>query len=489
MLGVGGMAKVFLGYDLQTGKRVALKIVKDHKQWEREREILKRLDHIKGVPELFFAGWEEEPFLVMEYIEGTSLKKYSQICGKLRKEQGVLWMIKICRILEKVHEQGIIHMDIKPENILIHPSGRVYLIDFGVSLFEGEKLSGYGTRNYASKKQMKKEETAGKSFDIYSFGKTMEAVMSSSFVVKKIIEKCLIEDEKEQYHTVRQIREDLERVLWFSRIKKYMIFIFTVSVGYRFWSCLQTTEQREKKVIVQKKSQNEINKAMAYFYGNDDMKKDLELAKVYFQKVTKNKENASSYLIVLDVLTDEEKEVKKDILMKAVLDCQKDIYDFSSAYFYLHFYTSHTEILPDQALNEAQKILDCIKKYPQNAQQKKQVQTEKISLYEILAERGNDKKFLEETNRAVKEDLKGEEAWGLYERKLSYLEQKEADISKDYERFIQKYPKVMDAYIEYGIYLCRHNKIKEAEIVYQKGKKQTGMTSKRAQELRRKLGL
>lgn len=489
MLGAGGMAKVFLGYDLQTGKKVALKIVKDHKQWEREREILKRLNHLKGVPELFFAGWEKETFLVMEYIEGNSLKKYSQICGKLQKEQGVLWMIKICRILEKVHEQGIIHMDIKPENILIHPSGSVYLIDFGVSLFEGEKLSGYGTRKYASKKQMKKEEMAGKSFDIYSFGKTMESVMNSSFAEKKIIEKCLAEDKKIQYHTVRQIREDLEKVLWFGRIKKWVVFIFSLSMGYSFWNQTQTMEQREKKVIAQKKSQNEISKAMAYFYGNDGTKKDLELAKTYFQKVTKNKKNASSYLVLLDVLTDETKEVEKDILMKAVLDCQKDIYDFSSAYFYLHFYTSHVEMLPEQALNEDQKILDCIQKYPQNAQQKKQVQTEKVNLYEILAERGNDKKFLEETNRAVKEDLKGEEAWALYGRKLSYLERKEADIRKDYEIFIQKYPKVMDAYIEYGIYLCRHHKIKEAEIVYRKGKKQTGMTSKRAQELRRKLGL
>ena len=76
------MGKVFLALDQKTGKEVAVKIVKDQKQWDRERVILQKLKHTKGVPELFFAGKEKELFLVMEYILGNSLKRYWQCLWK-----------------------------------------------------------------------------------------------------------------------------------------------------------------------------------------------------------------------------------------------------------------------------------------------------------------------------------------------------------------------------------------------------------------------
>ena len=90
------MGKVFLALDQKTGKEVAVKIVKDQKQWDRERVMLQKLKHTKGVPELFFAGKEKELFLVMEYILGNSLKRYGSVCGKLYKMKSLLWMIKIC---------------------------------------------------------------------------------------------------------------------------------------------------------------------------------------------------------------------------------------------------------------------------------------------------------------------------------------------------------------------------------------------------------
>ena len=451
------MGKVFLALDQKTGKEVAVKIVKDQKQWDRERVILQKLKHTKGVPELFFAGKEKELFLVMEYILGNSLKRYGRVCGKLYKKKSLLWMIKICKVLNKIHEQGIIHMDLKPENIMLDRSGNIYLIDFGAALFAGEKLSGYGTKNYASKKQAKTEERADIYFDIYSLGKTMESLLKATDAVQKIIEKCLIDDDAKRYHNIRQIQADFERILRICRMKKGFMVVIAVFCIQNLWNQIQREEQREKEVIVQKKFQREIKKAMAYFYGTDQIQKNTQLARVYLERCRGMKKNVSSYLVLLDVLDGRRNDISAEKLMKIVQDCQTDVHDFWSAYFYLHFYTVNTVKLSENVWKEAEK--------------------------------GDDRKFLEETDRVFKENLKGDPAWKLYERKLVYLESKQPDISREFERFLKKYPKVMDAYVEYSIYLCRNNKMTQAQRVYREGRKRTGMISKRAEELRRKLGL
>ena len=197
----------------------------------------------------------------------------------------------------------------------------------------------------------------------------------------------------------------------------------------------------------------------------------------------------SSYLVLLDVLDGRRNDISAEKLMKIVQDCQTDVHDFWSAYFYLHFYTVNTAKLSENVWKEAEKMLEQIQKYPQKEEYQKLVEADRINLYEREAEKGDDRKFLEETDRVFKENLKGDPAWKLYERKLVYLESKQPDISREFERFLKKYPKVMDAYVEYSIYLCRNNKMTQAQRVYREGRKRTGMTSKRAEELRRKLGL
>lgn len=122
------MGKVFLAKDLKTGKQVAVKVLKNEIQWKREKEILEKLKNMKGVPELIFAENAAEPFLVMEYIKGESLKTYRVMHGKISEKTLIRFMYKTCKVLEKIHKRGVVHMDLKPENIILHPSGRIYLI-------------------------------------------------------------------------------------------------------------------------------------------------------------------------------------------------------------------------------------------------------------------------------------------------------------------------------------------------------------------------
>ena len=80
------MGKVFLAKDLKTGKKVAVKILKDENQWKREKEILNQLKNIKGIPKLFLAENAKDHCLVMEYIKGQSLKHIKQSMEKFQKK-------------------------------------------------------------------------------------------------------------------------------------------------------------------------------------------------------------------------------------------------------------------------------------------------------------------------------------------------------------------------------------------------------------------
>ena len=248
---------------------------------------------------------------------------------------------------------------------------------------------------------------------------------------------------------------------------------------------------KEEKLKVQsvKTYEDFYKKGMVYFYGNERTEKDLTLAGQYFKKEETNKKKTEAYLLLIEVLNDPEKEVKQDELVSALEICQKDVHDFWSAYFFIDHYILWQEKLPEFVVKKAEKLLYKTEKFRLKEEQKKMLEKQKINLYEIKAKRGDDKLFFQETDRVFHEKLEKNEAWEIYERKLSYLREKSVNIENEYERFIKHYPKVMEAYIEYGIYLCQKNQIEKAKDVYLQGLKQTGMTSNRAKALRRKLGL
>lgn len=490
ILGEGGMGKVFLAKDIKTRKKVALKIVKNEDQWEREKNILEQLNCVDGIPKLFFAGKAEEIFLVMEYIPGQSLKKHEKICGKLSEKDMILWMIKVCKVLQKVHEKGIVHMDLKPENIILHPSGKLYLIDFGVSLIEGEILTGYGTKNYASKKQKKSGEKAEFSMDIYSVGKIMQLNTKDqrAYDFREIIQKCLYDEKNQNEYTIQDIKKDLINLLWKKRIKKsaFLIICLGIVCGVSLRRC---EEKKKTRIIYEETDSEELKKGIIYFYGNDETEKDLILARQYFRKDRTHKEKAQAYLLLSDLMDDSQKTVFGKDLEQAFVICEKDVHDFWSAYFFEHSYIIWSKKLSKNFLKRAQKLLDKMRQYRLDEKKKTILESEQMNLYELMAENGDTKQFFEETDRGLKQRLNSNKAWELYKRKLLYLENHGMEVQKEFERFLKFYPKVMEAYVEYGIYLCQKNEMEKAKDIYLEGLKQTGMTSRRAQGLRRKLGL
>src|SRR3990172_736788 len=182
-LGQGGMATVHKAYHASLDRYVAIKVLHPAflqdpnflKRFQREAKAVARLDHPNIVPVYDFAEHAGQPYLVMKYIEGDTLKARLR-SGRLSKEEGLHIVEAAGSALSYAHQRTILHRDIKPSNILISPDGSIYLADFGLARMgeAGEStLSAdimLGTPQYISPEQARGEKNLDAGTDIYSFG-------------------------------------------------------------------------------------------------------------------------------------------------------------------------------------------------------------------------------------------------------------------------------------------------------------------------------
>jgi len=182
-LGQGGMATVFKAYHPSLDRYVAIKVLHPAftedsqflERFTREARVVARLEHPNIVQVYDFAEHEGQPYLVMKYIEGETLKARLQR-GPLTKSEVIRTIHAIGEALSYAHKQGVLHRDVKPSNILISEEGRVFLTDFGLarmaeagaSTLTGDMLM--GTPQYISPEQARGEKKLTERTDIYSFG-------------------------------------------------------------------------------------------------------------------------------------------------------------------------------------------------------------------------------------------------------------------------------------------------------------------------------
>jgi len=178
-----GMASIFRGTDLRSGRTVAIKI--PHPEMEcdplffdrfrREEEIGIMLDH-PGVMKVFADDDRSQVYMVMEWVDGRLLRQILNEQGKLPAERAVRIALRICEVLEYIHKHGIVHRDLKPENIMVDDQDRVKLIDFGIAAKAGARRLTFtnlsqvmGTAEYISPEQVKGKRGDARS-DLYTLG-------------------------------------------------------------------------------------------------------------------------------------------------------------------------------------------------------------------------------------------------------------------------------------------------------------------------------
>jgi serine/threonine protein kinase len=182
MLSTGGMATIYLGQHAELGRKVVIKQLHPHlsgdqdfvKRFEREAKLLGRLSHPNVVDVIDYFESEGAYYIILEYIEGCSLKEILERQTKLPFLIAVHVISQIARGLAHAHQNGIIHRDIKPANIMLTNGGGVKITDFGLayakeSLTITDPGTFVGTPAYLAPEQIKGQPADAQS-DIYALG-------------------------------------------------------------------------------------------------------------------------------------------------------------------------------------------------------------------------------------------------------------------------------------------------------------------------------
>ena len=182
IIGVGGMSVVYKAYDNFEDRIVAIKILKEEfvtneeflTRFKNESKAIAVLSHPNIVKVYDVSFGDLIQYIVMEYIDGITLKEYIARQGSLRWRDAAYFVIQILKGLQHAHDKGIIHRDIKPQNIMVLPDGTIKVTDFGIARFARSEQrtitdKAIGSVHYISPEQARGEKTDKKA-DIYSVG-------------------------------------------------------------------------------------------------------------------------------------------------------------------------------------------------------------------------------------------------------------------------------------------------------------------------------
>jgi len=182
VLGVGGMAIVYRAYDNIDDRPVAVKILKEEylaneefrRRFKNESKAIAMLSHPNIVKVYDVSYGERLQYIVMEYVEGITLKEYIEQRRVIPWKEAVHFLTQILRALQHAHDRGVVHRDVKPQNVMLLHSGNIKVTDFGIARFTRSETrtmteNAIGSVHYISPEQARGDLTDGKS-DIYSVG-------------------------------------------------------------------------------------------------------------------------------------------------------------------------------------------------------------------------------------------------------------------------------------------------------------------------------
>lgn len=189
LIGIGGMANVYRCYDTIDDREVAIKILKDEflnnddfiRRFKNESKAIAVLSHPNIVKVYDVSFGDMIQYIVMEYIDGITLKEYISQQGVLSWRETVHLVTQVLKALSHAHSKGVVHRDIKPQNMMLLSDGTIKVTDFGIARFSNSTRTmteqAIGSVHYIAPEQAKGDITDGKT-DIYSIGVMMYEMLT-----------------------------------------------------------------------------------------------------------------------------------------------------------------------------------------------------------------------------------------------------------------------------------------------------------------------
>jgi serine/threonine protein kinase/tetratricopeptide (TPR) repeat protein len=254
-LGHGGMGRVYKVFDTAIKEKIALKLLRPEialdketvERFSNELKLARKISH-RNVCRMFDLGKAEgTTFITMEFVPGEDLKKFIRKSGQLGAGRAVSIAKQICEGLAEAHHIGVVHRDLKPQNIMVDEDGNSRIMDFGIARsLRGKGITGagvmIGTPEYMSPEQVEGKEVDQRS-DIYSLGVILFEMVTghvpfegdTPFTIgvkhkserprnprelnsqlpedlSQVILRCLEKDKAKRYQTSGELRADLEKV-------------------------------------------------------------------------------------------------------------------------------------------------------------------------------------------------------------------------------------------------------------------------------------
>lgn len=281
VLGEGGMGAVYLARHRKIDRLVAIKLLHANlardpmirERFKNEAALLAKLTH-PNIVTLY--DYEERPdglFLIMEYVEGTTLDRLLAEHGPLSLDQAKPIFFQILDGVGYAHSHGVIHRDIKPANILITPGWKVKILDFGIGKIIGEsrtsELTQTGVR-IGTLMYMAPEQVAGRGVsiqsDIYALGLTFFQILTGAYPYQKdqysdfemslkIVQEDLLDEEGHPYHSVPEpIKKALAKAIQKEPLQRYQSceeFKTALEMAYAEWTSMTTEELQDFETFVE----------------------------------------------------------------------------------------------------------------------------------------------------------------------------------------------------------------------------------------------
>ncbi len=245
----GGMGTVYRARRHDNGQAVAVKILASEyvtssvarSRFEQEFRTASRLDHPNIVRGIDCGQSETGPYFVMELVDGESLGDRIAREGPLPPAEALRLIVQIAAALEYAHKEGLIHRDVKPDNILLTPDGRARLTDFGLVKHQDEDLDltvpgrGLGTPNFVAPEQLANAKSADRRCDVYGLGATLYAAVTGRcpFAARTTIQ-VLKKKSLNELIRPRQLAPTLS-----SRLEEVILQAMHPDSGQRYGSCAE----------------------------------------------------------------------------------------------------------------------------------------------------------------------------------------------------------------------------------------------------------